>query len=339
MPSAAWTTWTWFFAGIAVGLLVALPAAWWWSRYWSRRTAARVRAAEQRARTNERLAELGTMTSGLAHEIKNPLSTIGPHTQLLREDVNELKQAAAPGTSPAPGTGPGPAPGTSPGPEIAPGPGGHTETVERLSRMDRRFGQLERETQRLRDILEDFLQFAGRLELDRQRQDVNPVIDELIDFYLPQAQQAGVNLRAQLHPTPLYAQVDASLLKQALLNMLINATQAMAQARDGDGDGRQATPHGGATDLILRTAPQRDRLGHDRVALHVIDTGPGMAPEIVDKVFQPYFSTKRGGSGLGLPTTRRIIEEHGGSIRVHSEPGRGTDFEVQLPAAESDASS
>jgi signal transduction histidine kinase len=81
---------------------------------------------------------------------------------------------------------------------------------------------------------------------------------------------------------------------------------------------------------MIRTARRRV---HDRecLCIDVIDTGPGMSAQTRQRVFEPYFSTKSGGTGLGLPTTRRIVEEHGGAIEVHAEPGRGTDFSIQLP--------
>lgn len=284
--------WTFLLIGLALGILITLPFA----AIWSSRTAKRTRQLEQRARSAERLAELGTLTGGLAHEIKNPLSTVGLNIQLLQEDIHELAEQAPPGALPD----------------------------DRISRVERRFASLQRETQRLRDILEDFLRFAGRVKLDRAPTDLNALVDELADFFEPQAREGNVHLRTQLTEKSATAEVDAGLLKQALLNLLINAVQAMTIARD------KHQPHGGADELFIRTDQQRV-LGEDRVTIHVIDTGPGIAPDAVDKIFQPYFSTKRGGTGLGLPTTRRIVEEHGGQLEVHSAPGRGTDFSVSLP--------
>lgn len=280
---------TYLFIGFALGILAAIPIAW----FWGRRTAQRVRQLEQRARDNERLAELGTLTGGLAHEIKNPLSTVGLNVQLLQEDIDQLARDF-PGTADA------------------------------VARTRRRCDALLREAQRLREILEDFLRFAGRVELDRQPADLNDLADELTAFFEPQAAEARVNLRPDLAASPSVAPVDAALLKQAVLNLMINATQAMADARDA------GQPHGGADELIVRTANTR-HLGRPAVCIHVTDTGPGLPPETVAKVFQPYFSTKRTGTGLGLPTARRIVNEHGGALTVHSEPGRGTDFTITLP--------
>ena len=110
-------------------------------------------------------------------------------------------------------------------------------------------------------------------------------------------------------------------LKQALLNLALNAVQAMSKSE--------------MRELILRTHAGTDEDGAPTVVLHVIDTGPGMSDETKAKIFEPYFSTKSGGTGLGLPTTRRIIDAHGGSVEAHSEVGRGTDFVVTLPGGES----
>lgn len=302
-----------FFVGLALGVLLAIPVAW----RWSRRTERRVVQLESRARGAERLAELGTMTGGLAHEIKNPLSTIGLNIQLIQEDLADLADVLPPPPEPAPN-------------ETLPQRRGDPPR-ERLGRIQKRVDGLHRETARLRGILEDFLRFAGRIELDRQPTDLNALCDQLIDFFQPQADEARVNLRPDLAAAPAVANVDASLLKQALLNLLINACQAMTEAREKN------DPAGGNNELILRTARTRNtnakREESDELQIHVTDTGPGIPPDVIKKVFQPYFSNKRGGTGLGLPTTRRLVEEHGGTLTVHSDPGRGTDFIITLPSA------
>jgi signal transduction histidine kinase len=104
--------------------------------------------------------------------------------------------------------------------------------------------------------------------------------------------------------------VDSNLLRQALLNLLINAEQAM--------------PNGG--ELIIKTLRERDG-----VTIEITDTGEGIPPDRMSKVFEAYYSTKKTGSGLGLATTKRIVEEHQGAIAVHSEVGKGTRFTIQLP--------
>jgi signal transduction histidine kinase len=277
--------------GFALGIAVTIPLIY----LASQRTERRVRQLEAQRRANERLAEQGRLTGGLAHEIKNPLSTVGLNLQLVEEDLHELIDTVE----------------------------AQTDLHERLGRMQRRFGSLGREIQRLRDILEDFLRFAGRIRLDRSTTDVAAMIDEMVDFFTPQAEAAGVRLRTQKNGGDFTADLDASLIKQALLNLLINAVQAMTDGRD------RHKPHGGCNELILRIDQQRDRL-----YIHITDTGPGIEAEQLDKLFEPYFSTKKAGTGLGLPTSRRIVEEHGGTLTCHSEPGRGTDFVIALPLGE-----
>lgn len=285
----------WFWLGVAIGVLLTVPFAW----LALRRGVRKVANLTRRALAAERLAELGTLTGGLAHEIKNPLSTVGLNLQLLREDLKVISNDA----------------------ELP------ERLREQMSRTDRRFDTVTRETQRLRDILDDFLKFAGRMKLDLQPTDINALVDELVDFYEPQARASRIHLRTAFDADPAMAQADAALLKQALLNLLINATQAMTAARQTD------KPHGGCDELLIRTERRR-RMGVEELAVHVIDTGPGIDSEKQTKIFQPYFSTRKGGTGLGLPTTQRIVQEHGGSIQVHSEVGRGTDFTIVLNSEE-----
>ncbi|WP_428389855.1 sensor histidine kinase [Mucisphaera sp.] len=281
-----------FLLGAILGAVAATIALSVWVR--GRQRARRL--SDQQAVRRERLTELTMLTGGLAHEIKNPLSTLGLNIQLIDEDLAEIDKALAPDS-----------PGEQP-----------------LRRVRRRFAGLGRETRRLREILEDFLSFAGRVKLEREPVHINTVLEELGDFFEPQADEAAVRLRMQLDDNAGVVMADASLLKQALLNLMINALQAMTAARERD------QPHGGANELLLRT--ERTTRGlEDQVRIYVIDTGPGMDDQAAAKAFQPYFSTKRQGTGLGLPTSRRLIEEHGGQIRLHSEPGRGTEFIITLP--------
>jgi signal transduction histidine kinase len=269
----------WLLLGIALGAIGMLPVL----RSVLRRVERRAREATHRAEESERLAELGSMTSGLAHEIKNPLSTISLNAQLLMEALGEAGMPA-----------------------------------EESARLQRRSETLRREVDRLGGILTDFLQFAGRVRLDPQPRDLVKLVDELSDFFHPQCDQAGIVMRLQLPAAPVPVRIDESLTKQAVLNLMINATQAM----QGAADRREPS------ELILRV-----ETGEGEARIHVIDTGPGIDPEQVRAIFRPYVSTRSGGTGLGLPTTRRIIQEHGGRLEVVSEPGRGSDFVVHLPLA------
>ncbi len=274
----------WILLGVAIGAAGMTPIV----RMLLRRSEYQTRLAERSARRNERLAELGSMTGGLAHEIKNPLSTIGLNAQLLSEGLADAELAD-----------------------------------DERSRLRRRLDSLTREVERLRGILTDFLQFAGRVKLDPQPRDLVRIVDELADFYHPQCDQAGIVLRTQFPDGPLELSIDEGLLKQAVLNLMINATQAMIEA----------TPNsGGITigELILRVEGDLKE-----ARIHVIDTGPGIEPVKLKDIFHPYVSHKSGGTGLGLSTARRIVEEHAGRLAVHSEPGRGSAFVIHLPRRES----
>ena len=248
--------------GWLIGLLVFGCAGWLLYRRYER--------LQKRARESERLAELGTLTGGLAHEIKNPLSTIQLNLQLLGEDL----------------------PPDNP-------------------RLSNRLRTVQKETARLRDIVDDFLRYAGRMELERQPTELNGMLEELIDFFTPQAQLQRVRLRLRKSDGELVAPVDDRLLKQAILNLMINALQAMPEA-------------GGE---IILSAAQQD----GRALLDVIDTGRGMDAQTAQRIFDAYYSTKRGGTGLGLAIARRIVQEHNGAIHVSSQPGKGSDFTISLP--------
>jgi signal transduction histidine kinase len=227
------------------------------------------------ARTPESYAELAELAGRLIHEVKNHLSTLGLNLQLLAEDLRN--------------------------------PETHRER-RALERVER----LHRECQRLTDLSNDFLRFARIGELALAPADLKEVVDEMIDFCAPSARRAGIEIKAFLPADLPPVLLDRDLFKQALLNLILNAEQAM--------------PQGGQ--LTIQSA----RHG-DEVHLSLIDTGVGMTPEVLAAIFRPFFSTRRGGSGLGLPTTRRIVEAHGGRITVQSEPGRGTKFTIILPAA------
>jgi signal transduction histidine kinase len=277
-----------FLTGLALGAVAAVAALVPVIVLALRRAALRATLAERRARNAERMAEIGAMTGGLAHEIKNPLSTVGLNAQLLGEGIGELS--------------------------IEPGD---------RDRLLRRVGVLRREVDRLRDILDGFLKFAGHIRLEKRRVDLVTLVEELSDFFLPQAQRHAVRLSVAPAPGPVYAQVDPDQLKQAVLNLMLNATQAMA----GQPEDASAKPR----ELILRVEPQPNGPDGPTVRIRVTDTGPGVPPDVRDRVFAPYFTTKAGGSGLGLPITKRIVEEHGGRIELRSEPGRGTEFVLVLP--------
>jgi signal transduction histidine kinase len=234
-------------------------------------------ALNQRLRA--RYAEIAQLAGGLAHEIRNPLSTMRLNLDLLAEDF--------------------------PNPETT-----------REKRIVQKIDRLRRETQRLQDILEDFLRFARVQELKYDPADLNAVVDDLRDFCEPQAVSQGIVIRTHYADDLPEVLLDVDLFKQALLNLMLNAQHAM--------------PDGG--ELILTT-----RRDGPWVVLDVTDTGLGMSEEVRARVFDAFYSTRPGGSGLGLPTTRKIVEAHGGSIHVESVPGKGSQFSVRLPARDDSA--
>jgi signal transduction histidine kinase len=266
-------SWTWLIAGTGLGAVSVLPFMVWRHKRDAKRTA----DATARAQASERMAEIGQMTSGLAHEIKNPLSTVGLNAQLLSEDMEHLA----------------------------------IEDVEK-GRLTKRLDSLSREVERLRGILDDFLQFAGRMKLHKERTNLCGVLSELEDFYHPQCDIENVVMRMELPSEAIFADVDQPLLKQAVLNLLINSTQAMQGGENKE--------------LIIRL-----EVKENEALIHVIDTGPGIEQERIDEIFHPYVSNKRGGTGLGLPTTLRIAQEHSGHITVDSSIGNGSDFTLHIP--------
>jgi len=278
----------WLISGLALGLALGGAATALLARIAVRRGAARVRESERRARSAERLAEIGSMTSGLAHEIKNPLSTLGLNAQLLGEAIGELE----------------------------------IDDQER-SRLTRRVGALRAETERLRGILEDFLEYAGEMRLARRRTDLDALIEELGDFFHAQADSHGVRVRLEPSGGALSAHIDPDHIKQALLNLMLNAVAAMD------------SPEIGQRELILRAEPAPG----EQARIHVIDTGPGIGDETRERIFHPYYTTRRGGTGLGLATARRIAEAHGGRLELHTELGKGSDFAIVVPTAPPDQDS
>jgi signal transduction histidine kinase len=221
----------------------------------------------------DQYAEIVRLAGGLAHEIKNPLSTIRMNMELLAEDLRESDSA-------------------------------------RDRRAMKKIELVQQECQRLQVLLDNFLRFAKAYHLRKESCELNAQVRRVLDFYRPKAKDAKIEVIDYLAndlPTVL---LDPEAFHGALLNLVLNAEQAM--------------PDGGQ--LVVRTYGTPEG-----VALDLIDTGSGMDAQTQAKVFDAFFSTKRGGSGLGLPTARRIIMAHGGSISLQSEVDRGTQITIKLP--------
>ena len=222
----------------------------------------------------QRLARLGTLLAGFAHEVRNPLSTIGLNLQLVLEEFRE--------------------------PE-----------TPRDKRTQKRLATVEGEVRRLQKILEEFLSFARSPEPKFGPIDLNAKLAAMVEFNEPEMREHGLSLRffPGQDVEPIVG--DWNHLQAAIGNLLRNA--------------KDATPPGG--EIMVST--QRDGTG---VLVRVTDTGAGIPPELRAQVFEPYFSTKKAGTGLGLPTVRAVVEEHGGGVTLQSEVGKGTQFTLHLPA-------
>ena len=229
--------------------------------------------------------ELGKLTGELAHEIKNPLSSIKINLKLAREELEAAKSTQANQT-------------------------GRVQSGLEVTRALRKIAVVEKEMDRLERILEGFLRYIGKTELQLASVDISSLISDMIDFYSPQAHSHSIIIRQQLYDEPLVCKADEGMLKQVILNLFINARQAM---NDGG-------------ELLIRTARRKKE-----AVIQISDTGSGIAPDKLPKIFDVYYSSRPQGSGLGLPTAKKIIEAHNGTIGVDSEPGKGTSFTIKLP--------
>jgi signal transduction histidine kinase len=230
-------------------------------------------AEEVNKKLVEQYTEIAALAGGLAHEIKNPLSTIGLNMELLAEDF------------------------------------ANPETP-RDRRAAAKIAVVQQECRRLQNLLDNFLNFAKVRTVRFEASDLNEEVRRVLDFFAPQAKEARLELICYFDPELPSVVLDRESFHGALINLVLNAQQAM--------------PDGGQ--LVVRT-----KTIATGVALELIDTGCGMDEKTASQVFDAFFSTKPGGSGLGLPTVRKIIEAHGGRILVESEPNRGTKFTIELP--------
>jgi signal transduction histidine kinase len=219
-------------------------------------------------------AELAELAGGFIHEIKNHLSTLGLNLQLLAEDFESPETQR------------------------------ERRALERIQRLQGECGQLV-------EVSNDFLRFARVQTLDLSPADLSEVVDEILDFFTPTARQAHIKINSYVPSDLPVVRLDRDMFKQALLNIMLNAEQAM--------------PQGG--ELTIQASTQGDE-----VVLNLIDTGKGISADHLTKIFRPFFSTKPGGTGLGLATTKKIIAAHGGKVQVQSDVGRGTQFTILLPA-------
>ena len=226
--------------------------------------------------TPDQFTELAELAGGFIHEIKNHISTLGLNLHLLADDFADPQNP-------------------------------------RERRAFERIQRLQHECESLVEVSNDFLRFTRAEKLQRQPEGLDGVVGEMVDFLSPTAKQKGIKITWYPGGTLSRVAIDRDLFKQALLNLLLNAEQAM--------------PEGG--EIIIQASQEPGA-----VRLDVIDTGCGIPSEELSKLFRPFHTTKPGGTGLGLPTTLKIIRAHGGTIDVQSEVGRGTKFSIRLPAGD-----
>lgn len=180
----------------------------------------------------------------------------------------------------------------------------------KLRKSQERIATVQRQCLRLENLLNDFLRFARSEHLELKPGSLNDQISQVLELYRPQADEQHVEILTYLDPDLPKIRMESQALQAALVNLVKNALEAM--------------PHGGQ--LMART-----RITRTGVALDLIDTGVGMNEKTLMKMFQTFYTNKYGGSGLGLPTARKIIEAHGGFIHVESTEGLGTQFTLEFP--------
>lgn len=228
---------------------------------------------------SERLATIGAMSAKLAHEIRNPLSSITLNIDLVRDEVETLAPAGGPAAA---------------------------EARALLKSIDS-------EVRRIQRVVEDYLQFARLPRLQRDLVNLNEVLAQGLSFMQSLFDANRVTVRTEFDGSLPVIHADDQQLWQAILNLIRNALDAMS---------------GGGT-LTLQTS--RDG---GEVVCSISDTGTGMSEPERQQIFKPFYSTKAGGTGLGLPLAQQIIAEHSGHIECQTAEGKGTTFIIRLPAAE-----
>ncbi len=241
-----------------------------------------VRELEDQLRRSDRLAALGTLAAGLAHEIKNPLTSLRTFTRLAPRKLEDEH---------------------------------FRETFQKV---------VPRELERINGIVERLLQLARPARLQFKPVRLPALLEHVLELYANQIETKQITVEREYARDLPAIQVDQEHLYQALVNLVANALEAMEAGgrltlRAGWGEGG---------DPILPS--RRQGLGH-RVKVEIEDTGVGIPSSEADKVFNPFFTTRAGGTGLGLALAHKIIEDHGGAISFRSSPGKGTTFRVFLP--------
>jgi PAS domain S-box-containing protein len=236
------------------------------------RDAESVHRIEDEIELSRRLAAIGRLTSGVAHEVKNPINAIVVHLEVLRQKLNQ----------------------------IDPDTRRHIDVIgSEIKRLDR--------------VVQTLVDFTRPVDLRLSDLDLRKLVDEVVMLASPEAERHNVHFDREPSPDPLPVRVDADLVKQAILNIVINGVQAMQE--------------GGNLHITMQREGESARLT-------VRDEGPGIPAEIRDKIYNLYFTTKQGGSGIGLPMSYRVVQLHNGSLEFDSVEGRGATFVLRIPITE-----
>ena len=262
-------------------------------------------------RYSRKLAALGRLSAGVAHEVKNPLNAMMIHLELLRQQVNP--ESARPSRAKAPERTASGRILVARGDTVEPRAAVAAEAppIDRDEAM-RHVDVIAQEIRRLDEVVQGFLKFTRPEDLKLQPLALSSLLDEIVPIVRPEADRARVQLIVDGDAAP-DVNGDPAMLRQAFLNLALNACQAM--------------PNGGT--LRIRCDSAR---GH-RVAVVFSDSGVGIAPADLQRIFDLYFTTKEKGSGIGLSMVYRTVQMHGGEIEVQSTPGAGTTFRLLLPQA------
>lgn len=263
-------------------------------------------ATEARQKTfeaieSERVQALTLLAASVAHEIGNPLNALHIHLQLMERELRKLQPAVARPTSP---------PAPRPRSQVL---AGEAETAEGVRKLEQYLNVAKGEIHRLDYIVTQFLQAIRPSPPNLKPESLNEVVRKTIELLQPELDNRGLTVRTKLARGLPAAPIDPIQIQQTLVNLVKNAIQAMTK---------------GGT-LTLRTGE-----GADGVWVSVADTGGGIPQEQINRIFEPFYTTKKKGSGLGLMIVQRILRAHGGRIELESHVGGGTTFRVWLPLSE-----
>ncbi len=246
---------------------------------------ARVRDLEERLRRADRLAALGTMAAGIAHDIRNPLTSILIFSQLmsLHHDDPDVRQ-----------------------------------------KFDR---VVPRELERVQGVIEDMMELARPAALNLEPTNLNEVLTQALELYEEQAATQGVKVAREFDPDLPFCNADRKRLHRCFSNLLANAIQAMPKGGD------LAVHTSLVSDVHAAASPAAGAPSDAMIRVTIADTGQGIPPDHLSRIFDPFYTTKEKGLGLGTAITHRIVEDHKGSIDVQSQVGLGTTFTIHLPVS------